>query len=136
MDRIIQGIVGWSQTHLGIGAARLGDIALTLVGWIFRQAVANYTAGFNFIWDEIAVMVTFESDWKRAKEILQEIAERHTVIQDEEASRELRRASRKYMIFFEYLTPIVWTRVADSGVVLTMRYLCEPRRRRSTAGNI
>ena len=37
------------------------------------------------------------------------------------------------MIFFQHLTPIVWTSVADSGVVLTMRYICEPRRRRSTA---
>jgi small-conductance mechanosensitive channel len=105
-------------------------------GWVFKHATANYTAGFKFIWDEVAVMVTFESDWRRAKEILQEIAGRHTVIKDHEASEELRRASRKYMIFFEYLTPIVWTKVADSGVVLTMRYICEPRRRRSTAGNI
>jgi len=102
-------------------------------GWVFKQTTANYTAGFKFIWDEISVMVTFESDWRRTKEILLEIAERHTVIQDDEAAEEVRRASRKYMIFFQYLTPIVWTSVADSGVVLTMRYICDPRRRRSTA---
>jgi small-conductance mechanosensitive channel len=101
-------------------------------GWVFRHTVANYTAGFRFIWDEIAVMVTFESDWRRAKEILDEIAGRHTGIKDDEASEEVRRASRKYMIFYQHLTPIVWTSVADSGVVLTMRYLSEPRRRRST----
>jgi small-conductance mechanosensitive channel len=102
-------------------------------GWVFRQTLANYTAGFRFIWDEIAVMVTFESDWRRTKEILVETATRHSAIRDEEASEEVRRASRKYMIFFQHLTPIVWTSVADSGVVLTMRYICEPRRRRSTA---
>lgn len=102
-------------------------------GWIFKQATANYTAGFKFIWDEIAVMVTFESDWRRAKALLAEIAGRHAVIKDDEALEEVRRASRKYMIFFQHLTPIVWTSVADSGVVLTMRYICEPRRRRSTA---
>lgn len=102
-------------------------------GWVFRQTTANYTAGFKFIWDEIAVMVTFESDWRRAKEILSEVTANHTVIKDEEASEEVRRASRKYMIFFQHLTPIVWTSVADSGVVLTMRYICEPRRRRGTA---
>jgi small-conductance mechanosensitive channel len=102
-------------------------------GWVFKQTTANYTAGFRFIWDEISVMVTFESDWRRAKEILAAVAGKHTVIKDEEASREVRQASRKYMIFFQHLTPIVWTSVADSGVVLTMRYICEPRRRRSTA---
>jgi small-conductance mechanosensitive channel len=102
-------------------------------GTVFRETTANYTAGFKFIWDEIAVMVTFESDWERAKKILLEVAQRHTGIQDDEASREVRRASRKYMIFFQHLTPIVWTSVADSGVVLTMRFICEPRKRRSTA---
>jgi len=101
-------------------------------GWVFKQTTANYTAGFKFIWDEISVMVTFESDWRRAKEILSGVAAKHTVIKDEEASEEVRRASRKYMIFFQHLTPIVWTSVADSGVVLTMRYICEPRRRRGT----
>jgi small-conductance mechanosensitive channel len=105
-------------------------------GWIFKQTTANYTAGFKFIWDEISVMVTFESDWKKAKEILTAIAGRHTVIKDEEASQEVRQASRRYMIFFRHLTPIVWTSVADSGVVLTMRYICEPRRRRSTSTSI
>lgn len=102
-------------------------------GWIFKQATANYTAGFQFIWDEIQVMVTFESDWRRSKEILAEIADRHSVIRDEEAMEEVRRASRKYMIFFQKLTPIVWTSVADSGVVLTLRYICKPRMRRSTS---
>ncbi len=105
-------------------------------GWVFKQTTANYTAGFKFIWDEIAVMVTFESDWRRAKELLLEIAGRHTGIKDDVASEEVRRAGRKYMIFFQHLTPIVWTAVADSGVVLTMRYICEPRRRRSTATSI
>ena len=105
-------------------------------GWVFKHTVANYTAGFRFIWDEVAVMVTFESDWKRAKRILMEIAERHAVLEDERASEEVRQASRKYLIFYQHLTPIVWTSVADSGVVLTMRYICEPRRRRSTAGRI
>jgi hypothetical protein len=30
------------------------------------------------------------------------------------------------------LTPIVYTKVVDSGVQLTMRYLIEPRKRRGT----
>jgi len=33
-------------------------------GRIFKDALANYTQGFNFIWDEIPVTVTFESDWR------------------------------------------------------------------------
>ena len=39
-------------------------------GWVFRQSTANYTAGFNFIWNEIPVTVTFESNWEKARDIL------------------------------------------------------------------
>lgn len=34
------------------------------------------------------------------------------------------------MIFYKNLTPIVYTSVKDSGVMLTMRFLCDPRQRR------
>jgi small-conductance mechanosensitive channel len=105
-------------------------------GWTFIYAVANYTQGFNFIWNEIPVLITFESDWKKAKEILAEIAVRHSVIKSEHAAQQVRKAANKYLIHFEHLTPIVWTSVKDSGVMLTMRYLCEPRRRRGTASEI
>jgi hypothetical protein len=34
------------------------------------------------------------------------------------------------------VTPVVWTSVADSGIRLTMRYLCKPRARRSSGTEI
>jgi small-conductance mechanosensitive channel len=102
-------------------------------GLVFRESTANYTAGFNFIWNELPITVTFESDWEKAKRILSELAEKHSILNTEEARNQVRRAARKYMIYFEYLTPIVWTAVADQGVTLTIRYICEPRKRRSTA---
>ncbi len=105
-------------------------------GLVFKQPQSNYTQGFNFIWNEIPVTVTFESDWQKAKQILTEIAERHSAIQTERAAQEVRKAARKYMILFSQLTPIVWTSVIDIGVNLTIRYLCDPRKRRSTAERI
>lgn len=36
------------------------------------------------------------------------------------------------MIFYSRLTPIVYTSVKDCGVLLTIRYICEPRRRRDS----
>ncbi len=40
------------------------------------------------------------------------------------------------MIHYKNLTPIVYTDVKDSGVQLTIRYLCEPRQRRNTINDI
>lgn len=105
-------------------------------GLVFRETVANYTQGFNFIWDEIPVTVTFESNWRRAKEMLAEIITEHSAIASDQAAEQVRVAGEKFLIHYSHLTPIVWTSVADIGVTLTMRYLCEARRRRSTANNI
>ncbi|NIO28642.1 MAG: mechanosensitive ion channel [Candidatus Latescibacteria bacterium] len=105
-------------------------------GWVFKQSTANYTRGFNFIWNELAITITFESNWEGAKEILSEIATKHSILKSQEAQDQVRKAARKYLIYFQHLTPIVWTSVADNGVTLTVRYICDPRKRRSTEAAI
>jgi small-conductance mechanosensitive channel len=102
-------------------------------GLVFREPLANYTRGMQYIWNEIGVLVTFESDWKKAKEILVELVEKHAREVVDEAEQQMLKASRQYMIFYSTLTPTVYTGVKDSGVMLTMRYLTHPRRRRGTA---
>jgi len=103
---------------------------------VFTQAIANYTAGFAYIWNELPVMVTFESDWSRAKVILQSIADSKVSRLSESAADAIKRAARSQMIVYSKLSPRVWTHVADCGVVLTLRYLCDPRQRRTTAETI
>ena len=100
-------------------------------GRVFTETLANYTRGFQYLWEEISVVVTFESDWRKAKAILSRIAEEHAAHLSEPAQDALREASRRFMIFYGKLTPIVYTSVVDVGVRLTMRFLSEPRRRRS-----
>ena len=36
---------------------------------IFNQPIANYSKGFNYIWFEIPIILTYESDWKKAKQL-------------------------------------------------------------------
>ena len=101
-------------------------------GRIFSEALANYSKGFQYIWNEIPVLVTFESNWTRAKNILLEIVRKHTEDLTEEAQKRVREASKRFLIFYSKLTPTVYTTVRDSGVLLTVRYLCKPRQRRET----
>jgi len=103
---------------------------------VFSQNIANYTSDFSFVWNEIPVLVTFESDWRKAKKILQEIADRHLEDSVANAEKEVQRASKSYLIHFRYLTPIVYTEVKDSGINLTIRHLANPRRRRGLGQQI
>ena len=97
---------------------------------VFTEVLANYTSGFNYIWHEIRVMVTFESNWQKAKDILTRIVLEHSEHISKAAEVKIKEATKKYMIFYKNLTPIVYTSVKPSGVRLTMRFLCDPRQRR------
>ena len=101
-------------------------------GKVFTETQANYTQGFSHLWNEIKVLVTFESDWEKAKSVLEEIIEKHTVQYTTSAKEKLIEASKKFMIFYNTLSPNIYTSVLDSGVLLTIRYICEPRKRRAT----
>jgi small-conductance mechanosensitive channel len=101
-------------------------------GKVFTDPVANYNKGFRYIWNEVPVVVTFESDWRKAKHILGKIALKHAEHLTAQAEQELLAASQQYLINYRKLTPIVYTNVADYGVQLTIRYLIEPRKRRGT----
>ena len=101
-------------------------------GKVFTTPQANFNQGFSHIWHEINVLITFESNWKKAKEILTEIVTRHAASLTKVAEKKLLEASKKYMILYNKLTPIVYTKVKDSGVQLSMRFLITPHRRRGT----
>lgn len=100
---------------------------------IFSDPVANYTSDFEFIWNEIPVLVTFESDWQKAKKLLQKIADRHLEDFVEQAQQQVSMAKKSYLIRYRYLTPAVYTDVRESGIRLTIRHLTDPRKRRGTS---
>ena len=101
-------------------------------GKIFVTPLANYHAGFNYIWNEIPVLITFESNWQKAKQILTEVINEHAEKLTDTMEREIKEASRRFMIHYKHLTPIVYTTVKDFGVLLAIRYLCQIRNRRGS----
>ncbi|MDR9416290.1 MAG: mechanosensitive ion channel [Gracilimonas sp.] len=100
---------------------------------IFTDDIANYTSDFEWVWNEMSVLVTFESDWKKSKTLLQKIADDVCKEFVEQAREEVKKAERSYLIQYQYLTPIVYTDVKNSGINLTIRYLSNPRSRRSVS---
>jgi small-conductance mechanosensitive channel len=106
-------------------------------GKVFVDPQTIYTQGwFDYIWNEIPVLITFESNWKKAKEILQQIATTHSGHLIPIAESKLKESPHEFIIHAPKLDPIVFTSVEASGVLLTMRHLCEPRRRRESTQEI
>jgi len=103
---------------------------------VLTEPIVNYTKDFSYIWNEVGVVITFESNWEKAKSILSAIASEQLPDVTDDARSQLNKAAERYMIFFRTLTPIVYTKVVESGIKLTLRYLTHPRRRRTTEHKI
>jgi small-conductance mechanosensitive channel len=103
---------------------------------VFKTPVANYDDAFGYLWNELEVILTMESNWRAAKERLERILADHTEKLTPDVSARIRLAAESMHIKFGKMTPVVWTSVVDNGVRLTMRYLCKPRERRISASAI
>ncbi len=97
---------------------------------LFKGPVFNYTRGFEFLWDEIKMVVTFETNWRRAEEIMLRHAKKEAERVSEEMARLIKKMAERYYIFYEKLTPIVYIKVVDNGIELSLRYLTEAKKRR------
>ncbi len=103
---------------------------------VLSATVANFGQGFEFIWNEISILITFESDWKLAKQIATEVVNEKSKRNEDVAKEKIRESAKKYMIIYKNLTPIVYTSVKECGVMLSMRYLVSPRQRRGSEEEI
>jgi small-conductance mechanosensitive channel len=106
-------------------------------GKLFREPIANFTEGFHYVWHEIPFLVTFESDWRVAEQMLRDALE-EVAIPEDVARRTTERvsASRDYRINYSELTPNVYVTTRESGVLLTGRVLVEARRRRGVEDSV
>ncbi len=82
------------------------------------------------------MVITFESDWRKAKKILTQIIRNRADHDVTVLNEKIKKASRKYMIYYKNLTPIIYMDVVDHGVRLTIRYLCKPKSRRTTVDRV
>ncbi|MFC4870435.1 mechanosensitive ion channel family protein [Negadavirga shengliensis] len=99
-------------------------------GKVFTDTQANYSIGFNYIWNEQTVYITLMSDFKKAKAILMEILNTHLKDELKVAEKVFRKAKHDHLIVYKQFTPMVFTNITERGVQLSMRYICDPKKRR------
>ncbi len=123
---VLAEIGGWVGADQSTG--RLVSMPNSMV---LTHEIYNYTQGYDFIWDEIKILVTFESDWQKAEQIVTEVAMKDFEDKREQIQERLRRVQSRYLLRFNYISPKVYVRIADSGVELALRYMVRARRRRT-----
>ena len=103
---------------------------------VFQTPQANYTQSFQYIWNEIATSVTFESNYVKAKKILLKVLNKVALPMIEGAEQEFKEARKRFLIIHGTISPQVYVKVIDQGVELLIRYLVPARQRRDSENNI
>jgi small-conductance mechanosensitive channel len=120
-------IGGWVD-----GDQSTGRIVHIPNSWVYLHAAYNYTRTFNFIWNELGYTITFGSNWEAARDILTGFANESAAIVEQQARSQIRQLSGEFLIHYSIMTPFVYVTVADDGVRLTLRYMCDARKRRGS----
>jgi small-conductance mechanosensitive channel len=113
-----------------------GRIVRIANSFVFKEPVFNYSGDFPFLWDEITVPVTYISDHRLAREILEKIL--HTVTEQYStyAKQAWKDIVMKYMVEEAMIDPVVYIVCTDNWIEFTLRYITDFRRRRATKNHI
>ncbi len=100
-------------------------------GQLFTNAMFNYTTGFAYIWHEVPVSITFESDLDAAEQLVRDVLADHVPDLSAEIRKDLMRTAPEYRIQFQHFTPTTYVTAAPHGVIITARFMIPVRQRRN-----
>jgi small-conductance mechanosensitive channel len=107
-----------------------GRISTIPNGAILNSVINNYSKDNPFIWDEITLPITYDSDWKDAHERIMHILREETRAVTIAAQEQISELSKKYYLD-EYLQgPAIYLTMTDNWIDLNIRYLVLTRERR------
>ena len=98
---------------------------------IFGTPVFNYTQNFAYIWDQIDLPVTYDSNTEAAGKIMAEAGNDYTEEFLKKAEQELEQMRHSFLVPSFELKPHVYLTFDSNYVTLTMRYIVDPHQRRA-----
>jgi small-conductance mechanosensitive channel len=120
----------------GLGEQSSGRVVTVPNYKVLMEPVYLLSGGAPYVWDEMDFLVTHESDWERARDLIEQIGREVTAPQQAEVDSGFRRLGDRYAFRPGITTPIVYVSIAESGIDLKLRYLTHVRQRRTTRDQI
>ena len=108
-----------------------GRLLMIPNGLVITHPLYNYTRDHSFVWDEISIPLTYDSDWRRAKDIILGIVIRETAAMTMQADAEIQRIGETYYLPKKVVDPSAYITLTDNWITLDVRYVTDARSRRS-----
>ena len=99
-------------------------------GTIITGSVTNFTRDHRYIWDELMIPITYQSNWRKASSLLKDILVSQTEEFYEGAQRDIERIGEKYYLPSQDVLPNVYVVPTDNWLSMHLRYTVPVRERR------
>lgn len=105
---------------------------------VFTEEIKNYTKAFKYIWSELSVKIKLDSDLVKNKKTLYDIVNSNDIVKKipKKMKVQLNEAIGDYRIYYNNLEPIIYTKLSEEYVTLTIRYLAHPKKARHIESQI
>ena len=100
-----------------------GRIVTVTNSKIFADPVYNYTRDFPFIWEEMAIPITYAADRSKVEVIMLEAARLHAIDPSSIAAEAKTKLQERFGVQPIDLEPRVYFRITDNWLELTVRFL-------------
>ena len=118
------------------GDQATGRLTVVPNGRIISGVVNNYTKDHSFIWDEIMLPITYDSDWKDAVSRISRIVAEETREISQQAEAEMSGIMKRYYLSKRSVEPAIFVRMTDNWISLSIRYIALARERRTLQDNL
>lgn len=105
---------------------------------IFNYPLRNYNKAFKYIWNEITIEIPLNSDLNKAKSVIYKIVNSNEIIKNIpiKMKNQIKNIASDYRIYYNKYDPIIYTKVVDKHINLTVRYLIHPKKARFVESTI
>ena len=101
--------------------------------YIITKELKNITKGFKYVWDELTVKIDLDSDLSKSKKEIYKIVNSldsvKSIINKMKDERNVLGTYNK--VYFNKYDPIIYTKIVDDHIELTIRYLMDPKKSRN-----
>ncbi len=109
-----------------------GRIVTIANSFVFKEKVHNYSAEYPFLWDEIIVPLRTESDHQLARKVFANVLNEVCGQYASNSEKQWGKLTDKYRVEEAQVQPLVTLQFDENWISLTLRYIVDYKKRRST----
>jgi small-conductance mechanosensitive channel len=118
------------------GDQATGRITIIPNAFVLSKQFNNYNKEYNYIWDEITLPITYDSDWHEAYNKINAIVQKETKETAEKANQALEALGQQYYLTKRYSSSAIYLTLTDNWVSFKIRYTTEIHNRRTLNSKI